>query len=428
MDVALENAVSPYGVAMQTILLIDPFHSGRYLMQKLQRLGFDVQVVRTKDVRSTYFCDEFLYDEDVLVTTGDLQRDCDYIREATQKRHLVHGLAGTEASLEYSDRLLSELFPTQWNDPKTTSLRFRKSAMQDALAKHKLPAIDTVTLKHGMSNQHKKSAISEFYKRHSGEIIVKPDASICSAGFRIPSSEDEILSYMETASHVMPLFDEMELLLQRRVRGRQYFANTVSYNGNHHLCSVGEARKEFEGGNVKEIYKELVDLEAFDSFDIAGYIFAVLDALDVKFGLSHIEFCCDGNDCYLIELNPRIAGLHGALNRMSAGRYTEDQIDVYRHYLTGKLPIGSRHGIHRSGNHQTYRTVYLYNLNPQRYQLAIALFGELESAYFCEKLKLSEASGTTNLMDVSMFVILSHNDQRIIEHDMRELLKLSHVH
>ena len=404
---------------MKTILVVDPFHSGEYLVNKLEKLGFDVLTLRTLDVKSTYFDDDFLYSDKTLQSTGDIEKDIEAIRARTAGNELIHGIAGSEASLLYADQLLYRLFPSRWNNPESTALRFRKSAMQQRLKSQHLKAIEGHLLKDTVSPEEKRQQALAFYHEHGPEIVMKPDNSVCSAGFRMIHDEAGVVDYLAHQQDV-PLFECADTLLQRVVRGTHYYANTVSCNGVHRICAIGRSVKQLNNGKVKELYKELVDFDhtaESDSRSISGFILSVLETLEVGFGFSHIEFVEAEDGYYLIELNPRISGLHGALNRMTAAKYAKDQVDVYGEFLDQYCDLEK--GL--SDSHQILRTIYLYNLNHAKYCSLLPILDKLSSVYFYEKLKLSEHTDCSSLMDVSMVAILSAANEETLDLEANQL-------
>ncbi len=403
---------------MKTILLIDPFHSGRYLVNRLQENSWNVVVLQTMDVdNNDYYKSDLRKETHTLTSTGDLEQDVKMIREFTQSMNLVHGIAGTEASLEYADKILNELFPRRWNSTKTTNLRYKKFDMQKRLRDQGLPFIDSLSLSKDLSKEERKDEGLGFYCKHGKNIIIKPDSSICSEGFLIPATEEDIINYLHSNSG-STMFSKADTLLQQRIRGQEYYCDIVSHHGVHHICVIGKAYKEENSRTLKSMYKEVTTLTPCEENKIINFIYNVLDALDVSYGFSHIEFIQQENDLYLIELNPRISGLSGGMNYLTKIAYFIDQVDAYSLLIEGKkIPEVAK----KTGDSGVNRLLYLYNMNEDNYAEFKADLSNIPSYHYHQVINLHDRKEYKNLMDASLFIILSHSTKSVIDQDMKHL-------
>lgn len=408
---------------MKTVLVVDPIHSGLYLTSRLKENGFNTVILKTLGIKEGYFKDDVLNESRVLLSSGDVDRDIQMIQACADTEELVHGVAGTEASLEYADKLLNKLFPFCWNSEKTTSIRYKKFDMQERLKESGLPSIPCERLAFSLSLDEKKARAIDFYRNHQADVIVKPDCGMFSSGFIFPSTEHDITRYLASEQEEN-LFAHSDVLIQKRVCGVEYYADVVSHEGIHHICAIGRAEKVNSTGVVKDVYKELITLKQSEHKKMFNFICNVLDALDVAHGFSHLEFIQTDKNLYLIELNPRVSGLSGGINRMTKAKYNRDQIDIYTLFLENKYTSDICLSTH---DNKIWRLVYLHNLNDERYACFVEKLSQLPSYHLHQVVGLNNKAHYSSLMDVSVFVIFCHVRTAVINRDMQAVFAVQNT-
>lgn len=138
-------------------------------------------------------------------------------------------------------------------------------------------------------------------------------------------------------------------------------------------------------------------------------------------GLSHIEIMQTALGEYkLIEINPRISGVHGYVNLMSSARYNTDQIDAHV-----KLLENRPHNIENRHIHQ--RLFIFKNKKGTFNKVDTSPITALESYQESKILKQTSTSnemGGKNLTDTVMLILLSSEDTNQIEQDTAQLIEL----
>ena len=176
----------------------------------------------------------------------------------------------------------------------------------------------------------------EFYDE-SGftEVVVKPIIGAGSVGVRICLNKDEMIDSIKKMLNEVNIFGNKitEMVVQERIKGEEYFVNTVSCNGDHRVTLMWKYTKvkTEEGGYIYDSICTINELGLGEA-EIVDYAYDVADALGIRYGAVHGEYMVDEKGPVLIELNCRPSGgsMDAEFLDMISGQHETDSIlDAY---------------------------------------------------------------------------------------------------
>ncbi len=235
----------------------------------------------------------------------DEGEDFDALVEKLRGYNIKAVFPGCEYGVRLADRLTSAL-GLRGNDEKTTYLRCTKAGMHEALGKAGIRRIETERV-------NCESDIGEFWKKNNlDKCVLKYSESAGTVGLKICSSIEEAIEHYKLMSSSEDFMGEIgsDVLIQEYISGTEYIVNTLSCEGKHMITDVWTYSKvQASDGTLAYDYVKLIkDLEPGHT-DMIRYAYKVLDAVDMKWGLCHIEIKIDRKGPVLIETNARPMGL-----------------------------------------------------------------------------------------------------------------------
>ena len=315
----------------KAVLVIDPLGSPDYLVRRFNDEGYAVIALKTIQ-NSSFNCSSYEHLPFIVINSDkNIDNDIKNLNEMMSNYNIISGFYGVEATVEYADKILSAIFPCGSNNPKTSELRFNKFEMLRALD-NTAYAINQIHLAGIPVNEMVRQTV-DFFNEHK-KVVIKPNKySAASFGVFTPSSELQIKDYFHKKNH---LFESKACyVVQEKIQIiKEYYIDCVSHQGVHIITSMGIYHKYEDKGSFK--YKSFERIDFDDNSPIAEFTFEILERLDMKNGLSHIEIAEDQKGFKLIELNPRISGVKGMMNLMAKNAYEFDQIDAYLSLLNSK--------------------------------------------------------------------------------------------
>jgi biotin carboxylase len=144
------------------------------------------------------------------------------------------------------------------------------------------------------------------------------------------------LKLREAVNYGVDSSDLGKVLIEEFIEGCEYSAECVSYNGEHHVLVFSEKY------NIAPHFVEEIHLQPAPFSDelvdkLVPIMKKALDALEIKFACSHIEFKIDRKgDVYIIEVGARMAAesMWDVVNLSTGNDYIEMAIDI----AVGKAP------------------------------------------------------------------------------------------
>lgn len=237
-------------------------------------------------------------------------------------------IAGSEGGVRIATRLANDL-GLLCNPIENLDAMTLKDKMQEKIAEKGLRHI------RGRVVRSVEEAIEYYDEEGLDEVVVKPTLSAGSVGVRICLNKEEMINSLNQLFGDVGLYGNKltEFVVQERIKGEEYFVNTVSCNGDHRVTLMWKYNKVLteEGGNVYDSIDTVNDLGLGEAA-IVEYAYDVLDALGIKYGAVHAEYMVDDKGPVLIEVNCRPAGGNmdaEYLDRISGQHETDSILDSY---------------------------------------------------------------------------------------------------
>jgi predicted ATP-grasp superfamily ATP-dependent carboligase len=349
---------------------------------------------------------DFNYFSTFFNLTNELETDIDKIKSALINYNVLAYLIGDEIyNFEYLEKLCARLNNKIISDSKP---RYDKHAMQIALQQAKLPSIKQI-----LFTQEQAPNIEGF----NFPVILKPNsASAGSKGIFICKDKQQVaLGVNELFAQENWAGDKnKQILVQEFIQGREFLIDTVSLNGKHCITCIFEYFKEqYAGRPLFRWWDNFIEDSLFEQ--IKEYINQLFIALDVTNGFAHIEIIYYQQQFYLIEINPRLSGMSGYINKMAYLVNSIDQPSGLMQLLQYKVP-------HQQIQFKYARSYCLQNFGFPATQVNENYIKQLNTFY--DYLFISPAyrgGDTKESVYVIAVVLLASNDKTQIENDTIKL-------
>lgn len=282
------------------VVLINPLHTGSGFKTWFHHAGIKYRSVYTFDqAQLQRFQKNFLHEFENAV----IVQTVDEALESLNGERAIAVIPATEPSVPFADRLASRL-GLAGNPIKTSMARRDKREMRELAGKRgvPIPRFELAELAH----------VEARLEQWAFPCVVKHRAGAGSNGVII-------LARRETAGEAirnLPQTDTFgnpvnEVLIEDYIGGSEYAVNTLSVDGTHRLIDVWEYRPQPDR-MASHPYWNLVQLAQEDPklLQLWDAVQKMLDALDVRFGASHVEVKMVDQQIYLIELGNRLPGAH----------------------------------------------------------------------------------------------------------------------
>lgn len=261
---------------------------------------------------------ELIYEKDTYEETLEMVREYDPL--------LV--IAGSERGVIIATKLANDL-GLLCNPIENLDAITLKDKMQEKIAEKGLRHIK------GRVVTSVEEAIEYYDEEGLSEVVVKPVYSAGSVGVRICLNKDEMIESLNHLFGDKGIYGNVltEIVVQERIKGEEYFVNTVSCNGDHRVTLIWKYSKvkTEEGGNVYDSIDTVNELGLGEA-EIVEYAYDVADALGIKYGAVHGEYMVDDKGPVLIEVNCRPSGGNmdaEYLDRISGQHETDSILDAY---------------------------------------------------------------------------------------------------
>ena len=292
---------------MQYMGIVECVSSGRLYIKDIISHGYKPLIINVKDP-TDYLVE---YREIIAKGFGD---DVEFIDEDDDFDTFIERLKGYDLKLvfpgcEYGVRLadrINNALGLRGNDASTTYLRCNKAGMNEALERAGIRKIESKRVTCAED-------IRDFWKKYDLEkCVLKFTESAATVGLKICSSIDDALAHYELMRSTPTAMGELdaEILIQEYIGGTEYIVNTLSCDGRHMVTDMWVyAKVRSESGTLAYDYAKLIkDLEPGHT-EMVEYVYDVLDAVEMKWGLCHVEIKIDKKGPVLIETNARPMGL-----------------------------------------------------------------------------------------------------------------------
>jgi biotin carboxylase len=289
---------------MTRIAIVDGYSTGRVLASTLRARGASCVHVQSSREVPPYFSGGF--------NPADYEVDLGYCGSLEGLLHDLRALgvdrivAGTESGVILADTL-NMLLGTPGNSGENILARRDKVSMAAAVSACNLavPA--------GQVASSVAEAIDWYRYRGCGEVVVKPVDSAGTDNVWFCSSLDELRAASEHVLQTCNLYglSNNVVLLQERIRGAEFYVNTVSANGIHRIAEMWRYVKR-PGPHGAPIYDYEQPVAVQDDAEtyckIRDFTFGVLDALGIRASAAHTEVMLTEAGVILIESAARLGG------------------------------------------------------------------------------------------------------------------------
>ncbi|WP_041939548.1 MULTISPECIES: ATP-grasp domain-containing protein [Frankia] len=284
------------------VAVVDGHSTGRALVAALTRRGASCVHVQSSEDMPAFFTDGFdpTHYEACLTGAGDPAR----LAGELAALGVTSVVAGTESGVVLAD-ILAHHLGLDGNHPATSAARRDKATMGRAAAEAGL------TVPRTWSFTDADEARTWYARRRLTDVVVKPPSSAGSDNVWFCRTPDEVRTACTRVLAARNLYREPNptVLVQERLRGVEYYANTVSHAGRHRIVEVWRYSKRL-GPDRRPVYdhEDLVPAGSEESAPLRDFVPAVLDALGVRHGAAHTEVMITNRGPVLVESGARLGG------------------------------------------------------------------------------------------------------------------------
>jgi biotin carboxylase len=286
------------------VVIVDGASSGAYLAPAFRSHGVQCIHVISSDSLPLTHQKQFYAPDYVrtIVHRGDLEQTL----AALRGYDVGVILNGQDSGLELADTL-ADCLGVHWRNPlHSSSARRDKFLMIDAVRRAGLLAPE-------QCRASSPAQLVAWTQAHgSMPVVLKPTRSAGVAGVKICSSLEQVEAAAHDILAMTSYFNERneQIVAQSYSEGQEYIVDSVSFDGHHKLVSLWQVdRARVHAPRLDKMV--VVDHNDSQYRHLVDYAFRVLDALDFRYGPSHLEIIDTKQGPTIVELNAR---LHGSLD------------------------------------------------------------------------------------------------------------------
>jgi biotin carboxylase len=287
---------------MRSGLIVDAYSTGAALAPRFHAAGVQTLHVQSRPAPPAFYQRSFHPEHFArnVVHDGDL----DATLAALAGRELDFVVAGAETGVPLADAL-AERLGLSGNGTALSHARRDKHAMAEAVRAAGLNAV--AQLRTGDPAE----AVAWARARDDWPVVVKPLDSAGTEGVFFCQDAAEIeAAFAASIDRPNALGGaNRELLVQEELRGTQFFTDSISWDGVHHVSETWRSRKRLVHGTCEMYdYEDLLEPRGPEQDVVAAYVRGVLDALGVRYGAAHTELVLTDRGPVLIECGARMQG------------------------------------------------------------------------------------------------------------------------
>ncbi|RJQ75784.1 ATP-grasp domain-containing protein [Pseudonocardiaceae bacterium YIM PH 21723] len=297
--------------------VVDAYGIGRFLPDALRKYGVEPIHVRSQfpDVHLDYQPGDF----DI-----DIQHEGDVEATAARLRELGVGfvVAAMESGVLLADAL-SVAAGTPANGTTDPASRRDKHRMVLAAERAGLAVADS------FASPSADEVVAWALARGEWPVVLKPVASAGMDNVHFCHSEQDIRDGHASILSAEDRYGRRNetALAQGFLDGDEYFVNTVSREGAHHIVEIWRYRKQQIDANRSMVSNEHpVAADEPDAKAVGEYALGVLDALEIRNGAAHTEIMLTADGPVLVESGARLGGAH--LPEIVSRCIGTDQVDL----------------------------------------------------------------------------------------------------
>ncbi|MBD8237100.1 ATP-grasp domain-containing protein [Pseudomonas fluorescens] len=286
---------------MKTVLIVDPFSTGKLYARLLKAQGVKCYAVISTDTLPKHFTDDLIREdfEDLYHWEEGLLVDLESL-----SLHAV--IAGCETAIYLTD-YLTKVLRIKGNSHVTSDLRRNKFSMQQALKHHGLANIESQLLS---SQSHIRKVVDSL--EETATYVVKPLNSAATEGVVFAQGRGEVETALNNAAWKQKNdLGEINLgfIVQPFISGPEYVVDMVAFDGEYIIATVCKYTKIHKNGS-KFVYESLDTLnpQAAELRPLTDYARQAAAALGVQVGPIHMEIIWSDAGPVMIEAGGRLHG------------------------------------------------------------------------------------------------------------------------
>ncbi|MEU5693417.1 ATP-grasp domain-containing protein [Actinosynnema sp. NPDC020468] len=286
----------------RVVAIVDAYSTARYFAPLFRAKGFRCVHVRTAPSIPAVYAPTFVASDfgDEVVHTGDPALTAAALKEFDP----VAVIAGIESGVELADRL-SEALDLRTNGTELTEARRDKFLMAETVRAAGVPVAAQIL------TRDREDLRAWFAESGARRVVVKPVKSAGNDGIHFCDDEAAVLAAFDALVDTDSALDLRNdaVLAQEYLEGVEYYVNTVSLDGVHHVTDIHSTRHLNVNG-VRDLLggSHLLERRGPEQDLLVDYATSVLDALGVRNGPAHTELKLTPAGPRLIETASRICG------------------------------------------------------------------------------------------------------------------------
>lgn len=306
-------------------VVVDAYSTGRHLAGAFAEHG--IALVHVQSMAEILPFDRPSFRPDDFIRNLVYEGAQEAVTQALSELRPCFVIPGCESGVMAADAL-AERLGLDGNGTLLSRARRDKYAMGEAVAAAGLRSIRQVATD--------DAAVAHAFRAALGlrEVVVKPldsagteDVYFCTDDAQIEAALDAILGKVNGMGT-----RNRRALVQERIVGRQFTANLVSIDGEHHLAELWSYETVLvPGAGSLCDHERLLDGSDAEHAIIAPYARDVLDALGIRNGPAHMELFVDEAGPVLIEVGARMQGSMSRKARIAALGYDHVSLTVLRY-------------------------------------------------------------------------------------------------
>lgn len=268
---------------------------------------------------------------------------------------------GFEYDLSSADRLAALVCPDFANDPATSLARERKDETDRLLQRHGYPVPRQLSFRlHEPLDEQRLEALGE-------TLIMKP---VHYAGTHAIVPRNGVSDWLRQARAADPdaAYTAQELLIDWDAAGMQqtYSIDGFALGGEYHFVSLQRWHKLVLGDGMRYCWADQLDVGAAEHAPLLAHTRELLTVLGHRNGFFHPEFTDSPRGPVLLDLNPRLAGAGGMVDRMVGIAQGVGVIDTFVDVAFGEPTLTPEHRRH-------VRLLAIYGLQADEVDVVAAL-------------------------------------------------------
>lgn len=286
---------------MNTIVIVDPFSTGKLYAPKFNALGMRCIAIISRPDLPAHFTNDLVRENfaEILPWKEELI-------ESLSKKGITAVIAGCETAIHLTD-YLTELLELKGNSRITSDLRRNKFSMQQALKNKQIAHISSCILSSASRIPDLLESIDPKRK-----YVIKPLNSAATEGVVFAQGKEEVHAALTHAAwNQKNDLGEFNLgfIVQPFVAGPEYVVDMVAFNGTFIIASVCKYTKIHRNGSMF-VYESLDTLDPGDSAlqPLIDYARTAAAALGIRVGPIHMEIIWSEDGPVMIEAGARLHG------------------------------------------------------------------------------------------------------------------------